>query len=297
MNSSPELRARLSLISSMLIFGTIGVFVRYIPLPSSMIAAVRALVGTVFLLLVIRLKGQRLSLASIKKNIGILAVSSICMAFNWILLFEAYRYTTVATATLCYYLAPVFVVLASPFLLKERLTMSKALCSLAALVGMLLVSGVLEGNVSGSDNLRGVLFGLGAAVLYATVILLNKRLKDISSYDQTSMQLGISALVLIPYVLLTESPAAVLSLDGRGLLLLLAVGIVHTGLAYALYFGSMRHLRAQTIALYSYVDPVAAILISALFLRESMGLMDVLGALLVLGSTFLSEQLDRKNKK
>lgn len=279
---------KLSLSLSMVIFGTIGLFVRYIPLPSAVIAFVRATVGVVFLLAVMALRKQKPDFAAIKKNGWKLFFSSFVMAFNWILLFEAYRYTTVATATLCYYFAPIFVTLASPFVLGEKLTGRKCLCILVALVGMVLVSGVLDTGISDLSELTGVLLGLGAAVLYATVILINKKLTDISAYDRTVSQLGIAAVVMAVYLLVTGPEISGLTVSGG--IMLLVVGVIHTGFAYWLYFGSLEKIPAQTAAIFSYLDPVVAILLSATLLQEGMTLAGAVGAVLILGATFVSEK-------
>lgn len=281
-------KEKLKALSAMVLFGTIGLFVRYINLPSSVIAFVRGLVGMLFLLAVVLVGGNRISRTAIKKNLLWLLLSGSCLGLNWILLFEAYRFTTVATATLCYYLAPIIVIVLSPFLLKERLTKRKAFCTLVALIGMVLVSGVVENGLPAPAEARGIFFGIGAAVLYAGIMLLNKRLKDISAYDKTVVQLGVSALILLPYCLFTVELSE-LSLSPLVLVLLLLVGIVHTGVTYLLYFGSMGHLNAQTVAIISYVDPIVAVLISIFILGEGMRLSGVLGAVLVLGAAFISE--------
>jgi len=282
--------ARLALVTSMVIFGTIGLFRRYIPLPSSMIAMMRGLIGAAFLLVLMMIRRSRPDGAAIRRNLALLVVSGAVLGFNWILLFEAYRYTTVATATLCYYMAPMIVVLLSPVLLGERLTCAKLLCVLAALGGMALVSGVLDAGFAAAE-LKGAALGLGAAALYAGVILLNKRLGDVSAYDRTVMQLCAAAVVLLPYVLLTEDMSAVQMNAGSAAMLLL-VGVLHTGVAYALYFGSMSSLRAQTVAIMSYIDPVVAILVSWLVLGEALGMIGAAGAMLVLGAAFISERCE-----
>ena len=283
-------KAKLELIASMFIFGTIGIFVRHIPLPSSMIALVRGFVGAFFVLLFVYLKKSKLDNAAIRKNFVMLALSGAFIGINWILLFESYHYTTVATATLCYYMQPIFVILASPILLKEKLTPKKVICVLVALVGMVFVSGVLQTGIPALSEAKGILYGLGAALFYATVVLMNKKITNISAYDKTIMQLGMGAIVLSPYVMLTQDFAtATLSMTPSLWALLLFVGLVHTGVAYALYFDSMKDLKAQTIAIFSYIDPIVAIILSALLLKESMGLYGVIGAVLVLGSTFISE--------
>lgn len=277
--------ARLKIISAMVIFGTIGIFRKYIPLDSSLIALVRGGVGTLFLLLVVFLSRTRLNKPAIRRNFLLLAISGAAIGVNWILLFESYRYTSVATATLCYYMAPIFVMLLSPIILKQKLGRRKLICVGAALLGMVLVSGVLE---SSGGSFTGVLLGLGAAAFYASVILMNQFIRDIPAYDKTILQLGSASVVLLPYVLLTVDFAAQ-TVSPLSLIMLLLVGIIHTGIAYWLYFGGMKDLPAQTVALLSYLDPVVAILLSALLLGEPMTLMSGIGAMLVLGATAMSE--------
>ena len=273
---------------SMFIFGTIGLFRRWIELPSSLVAMARGAIGMLFLLLVLRLRGEKLDRAAICRSLLPLCLSSAALGINWILLFEAYNYTTVATATLCYYFAPMFIILASPLILRERLTARKLVCVFAALAGMVFVSGVLKAGFSGTSELKGVALGLCAAVLYAFIVILNKRLTDLPAYDRTILQLGLSAVVLLPYVLLTE-PVGELRFTAASLALLLVVGVVHTGLAYALYFGSLQQVKAQTAAILSYIDPVVAVLLSALLLRERMDVSGVVGAVLVIGAALVSE--------
>lgn len=286
MNNNKE---KMMMIGAMTIFGTIGIFRKYIPLPSSLLALARGMIGTAFLLLlVLVIKRDKLSTEAIKRNLGFLVVSGAFIGFNWILLFEAYQYTTVATATLCYYMAPVIVVLVSPFLFKERLTPLKALCVAVALAGMVFVSGIPQSGFGGISELKGILLGLGAATLYAIVVILNQYIKDISAYDKTIMQLGTAAIAILPYTLLTENFADI-TFTPVAVCMLFFVGIVHTGIAYTLYFGSMSGLKTQTIALFSYIDPVVAIILSAIILQENIGLWGVIGAVMVLGSTMVSE--------
>ncbi len=271
---------------AMFIFGTIGIFVRHIPLPSGFIAFFRGIMGTVFLLAVMLISKKKLDFAAIKKNLWLLIISGVFIGINWILLFEAYRFTTVATATLCYYLSPVFVILASPLVLKEKLTVKKIICIICALIGIVLVSGVAENGIVGG---KGILLGCGAAVFYASVVLLNKRMKDIESYDMTVIQLFSAAVTILPYSLFTEDIAAQ-AFSPKAVIMLLIVGAVHTGLAYVLYFGSVKKLPAQTAAIFSYIDPVVAIILSALLLSEPLTVFGIIGALLILGSTFVASK-------
>lgn len=280
--------AKRDLIFSVSVFGTIGIFVRWIGLPSSVIALVRGAVGAAFLLLLARFRHAPIDRAALRRRWQLLLLSAAMMSFNWITLFEAYRYTTVATATLCYYMAPIFVTLISPVLLKERLTARKLLCVFLALAGMVFVSGVPQSGLPGPSETKGILLALCSAALYAGVILINKYLAGVPAYDRTLLQLACAAAVMIPYILLTEDLSA-MSVTSLGAVLLLIVAVFHTGWCYALYFGSMTVLSAQTVALFSYIDPIVAILLSALLLREPLGWSGILGAALVLGSTLVSE--------
>lgn len=284
-----QIKSRNRLILSMCIFGTIGILRRYIPLSSSLVALVRGIIGSGFLLLVLLLSRKSLDRQAMRKNLPLLSLSGAAIGFNWILLFEAYNYTSVATATLCYYLAPILVILASPLVLKEQLTKKSIVCTIAALIGMVLVSGVVETGFSGLSELKGILLGIGAAVLYASVILMNKKITGIPAYDKTILQLATASIALAPYVLLTEDFSAI-SMTPLAAILLLVAGIVHTGFAYWLYFGSMNDLPSRTVALLSYIDPILAIVLSMVLLREPMTLAAAVGAVLILGAAYISEK-------
>lgn len=277
------------MLLSMLIFGTIGIFVKLVPLPSSVIALTRALIGATLIALVMFAGKKPLHREAIRKNLRFLLPAGAALGFNWILLFEAYRYTTVAVATLCYYMAPVFVILLSPLVLKEKLSKTKLLCVAAALAGTALISGASGGGAGG----RGVLLGLCAALFYCAIVLLNRGVRDLPALETTLCQLAVSALVMLPYVLLTQRGAA-LDFSLRTVLLVLVLGVVHTGLAYLLFFGAAAKLPAQTTAILSYIDPVTAIVLSAWLLRQPMSVPQVCGAVLILGSTLAGELLDKK---
>lgn len=280
-------KSYVALIGSMLIFGTLGVVRRYVPLSSAMLALCRGALGSVFLLIFVLVRGGKLKLPERKATLWLVLTGAI-MGLNWMLLFEAYSYTTVAAATMCYYMQPTIVILLSPLVFRERLSGRKLACAAAAIIGMLFVSGVLSGGIGQVRDIRGIAFGLGAAALYAAVIILNKKVVVEDIYAKTVIQLAGAALVMIPYVLLTEGvPELTLTATDIGMVLL--VGIVHTGITYALYFGSMQRLKAQTVAVMSYIDPVFALLLSAAVLHESLTPLGIVGAVLIIGSAIISE--------
>lgn len=275
---------------AMTIFGTIGLFVKFIELPSTVIALSRGALGTLFLLLVLKLLKRRINTASVKSNFKHLVIAGVALGLNWIFLFEAYRLTSVATATLAYYMAPIILILLSPILLHERVPVGKWICVICALFGMSLISGVWEG----SENvaLDGITMGLIAACFYASVVINNKFLKGLDPYDSSIVQLAVAAIVLLPYVLFTVD-FSVLKPDTTTIGLTLAVGILHTGVAYWLYFSALPKLEAARIAIFSYIDPAIAILLSVFVLMEPMTTAGVIGAVLILGAALASEFVER----
>ena len=269
------------LLISYIIFGTIGLFVKFIPLPSAVIAAFRGICGALFIYIYMLITKKRIESREIKSNALILAFSGLAIGFNWIFLFEAYRYTSIATATLCYYMAPVFVMIAAPFVLKEKIRLKNIVCIIIAVIGMVLVSGASFGD---KRELLGVLLGLAAATLYAFVIICNKKMGDIASETRALSQLLIAGVTVLPYTLLTVKVNE-LSADKTGILLLIIIGIVHTGFAYVLNLGTVAKVPAGTVAVLSYTDPVVAIILEAVVLTTLPSLSVICGAVLILGAT------------
>lgn len=279
---------------AMLIFGSIGLFVRTLPFTSSQIALARGLIGSAFLFVSSFIFKKGLSYKRIRNNLKVLLPLGIMLGFNWILLFQAYRYTSIANATVSYYCAPVIVMLLTPVLFKEPLTRTNVLCIFAAMAGMVCISGA--GGALDRQNLIGIAYGFGGAVFYAAIVLTNKFLKDISDFESAFTQLFIAALALLPYVLLTDGiPLA--GASAGAVLLLILVGVVHTGFSYLLYFASLPRLDSRTIATFSYIDPISAILLSSLFLAEPMTLVQAAGAVLILGATLVNEMVGMRNAR
>ena len=282
--------ANLKIVTSMLIFGTIGLVRRNIPYSSAMIAFFRGAVAAAILFLirfimVKRSLQQKPDRTVLKRSIILLIVSGAMIGINWILLFEAYRFTTIAVATISYYMAPVFTIIASIFLLKEKLTARKAICVATALTGMVFVSGVLETGISG---IKGVLLGLGAALLYSGVVILNKKIDGVDGIDRTIIQMGAAAIAVLPYWLIIEDFSSII-ISTEPVLLLLTAAVICTALPYSLYFSAIQKVPAQTAAILSYIDPVVAVLISALLLKEGMSLLTLIGVVLVMGAAMISE--------
>lgn len=284
---NPTKRARLSLILSMTIFGTLAPFVRNVSVSSGELALYRAVLATILIGTFLLVTGQKLPRKSLGIELFLLLSSGIAMGFNWILLFEAYKYTTVAISTLSYYFAPVIVTIVCPFLFKEKLTGKQILCFVLSTAGLSLVIGIHNLGKGGNDTI-GILFGLGAAVLYATVILLNKFIKGVTGIHRTFLQFVAAILVLIPYVAFTGG-FHLSSLNGTGWICLLVVGLVHTGITYCLYFSSLKELPGQETAILSYIDPLVAVIIGVVVLGEPLSWQQLAGGAMILGFTLWNE--------
>lgn len=274
------------LITSMAIFGTIGLFVRNISVSSGELALYRAVLAILLIGAFLLITKQKISFANIKKDVFLLLLSGVAMGINWILLFEAYKYTTVSVATLSYYFAPVIVTAVCPILFKEKLTKKQILCFIMSTLGLVMITGI--GDTGEEGNFIGILFGLGAAVFYATVILLNKFIKNVEGIHRTFLQFVAAVVTLLPYVLLT-SGITLGNLNSIGWVSLLVIGLVHTGLTYCMYFSSLKEMPGQQVAILSYIDPLVAVLMSVTVLGEDISALQIIGGILILGFTLLNE--------
>ena len=279
-------------ISSRAVFGTLGLFVRNISVSSGELALYRAILAALLILVYLAVTKQKIPFREIKKEIPLLLLSGIAMGFNWILLFQAYKYTTVSVATLSYYFAPVIVTVACPILFKEKMTAQSWICFAMSTVGIVLITGIGDTS-SGSNHLLGIAFGLGAACLYATVILINKFIKKVDGIHRTFLQVLAAVIVLIPYVGFT-SGVTLSSMKPIGWVCLLVVGLVHTGITYCLYFSSLKEMTGQKAAILSYIDPLVAVLVSVTILGEELTILQAIGGLLILGFTLWNEIPSKK---
>lgn len=287
-------RSTWMLMASMFIFGTLSPFVRNISVTSGELALYRAILAALCIGVYLLIRRQPIHFRAIKKELLLLLLSGGAMGFNWILLFEAYKYTTVSVATLSYYFAPVLVTAACPILFREKLTRKQVLCFVMSTIGLVLIT--ITGDVTaGGRDLIGIAFGLGAAVLYASVVLLNKFIKNVAGIHRTFLQFLAAILVLSPYVACTGG-VTLGGMNVTGWVCLLVVGIVHTGITYCLYFSSLRDLPGQKAAILSYIDPLVAVIISVTVLGEAMGPLQILGGALILGFTLWNELPGGKGK-
>nr|WP_321297894.1 EamA family transporter [uncultured Sphaerochaeta sp.] len=268
-------------VLSMVIFGTIGAFVRVIGLSSPLIAFYRGLLGTLYFLPSMRSwitnQPDLLSLWLYRRK---LLLSAFLLAGNWILLFEAFRNTTIAIASLLYYTAPLLVLLFSRIGSKERIPMRTLISLVSSFFGMVLLC-----NVEGNDGYsgKGVLFGMGAALCYAGLIMVNRSLKELPEEHTTPIQLALSTLVLAPYLFLFELesffPTRVV-----GWAALAILGFVHSGFGFLLFFQGVKTVEPKKIAILGYLDPLVSVLISVFLFQEILTQWQIVGSLILIVS-------------
>ncbi len=278
---------RIKYIIAVVLYGTIGMFLRQVSLPSEIVVLCRGTLGALFICAYLKSRGRRIDRSAIRANRSWLLLSGVCLGLNWIFLFAAYIHTTVAIASLCNYMAPIIVVLIAPLALREPLDKRKIPCVFAAFIGIILVSGFWKGEAGGSF---GILMGAAAAACFVVIVICNRKMRGINAYDKAVVQLAVSALTVLPYVLIRNCGAS-LDWNARSVVIILLLGLIHTGAAYCLYFSGMASLPVQTVAVLGYLEPVVAVLCSALLLQEKMGLAGWIGAILVLGAAVIGERM------
>lgn len=288
------LRERILFVLAVVLYGTIGLFLRFVDLPSEAVAFYRGCIGGTFILAYKLIRKEKPDFGAVRSNLVWLLISGVALGLNWIFLFAAYVTTTVAVASLCNYMAPVFVILLTPFVLKERLDPRKIPCVIAALVGIVLVSGVFGGEIG---NPLGILYGLLGALCFTVLVFCNRKLRGISALDRSVIQLFVSALTILPYMLIHNAGRFPFPTDLRSGLIVLMLGVLHTGVAYCFYFNGIAVLPIQTIAILGYLEPVVSVICSAVFLGEALGLPGWIGAALILGAAVVSERIPAKTEK
>ena len=278
----------------MVIFGTNGLIVANISLGSAEIVLMRTFLGSLFLLAIVLVK-RSFSFADLKADLIPATIGGAALGLNWVLLFSAYRSAGVGLSTLTYYCGPIIVLALSPVLFREKLTWNKLLAIIAVAVGMFCITGDIK---PGSDVQTGILFGGGAALLYASLIVANKRVKRLSGLNCAMYELIVAFFVVLIYLLASNVKLPVIP-AAEDIVWVLAIGLVNTGLAYYLYFSSLQKLPGQTVALVCYIDPLTALLVSGAFLGEKLFAVQIAGAVLILGGACLGELKFKKteNKK
>lgn len=286
------MKAYIKFISAMLIFGSVGIFVKNISISSVEIVVCRTVIASLYLFLIMAFSKKKFNIFYLRKNIIPLFFSGLFLGLNWLFLFVAYKNTSVSMATVLYYLAPIIVVFMSPFVLKEKINFYKAFGIFLSLFGIILVK---SKGAEDSQEILGIVSGLAAAFFYALLMIFNKFIKGLSSIETTLVQLLIATTILLPYAFYSHNGSwGMVQSDWIPILI---VGIVHTGTACLLYFSAMKDISSQSIALISYIDPLSALCFSMIFLNEKLSLIQLIGAVFIFFGPLLGEGLFKLRRR
>ncbi|MCO5388357.1 DMT family transporter [Desulfosporosinus sp.] len=271
-------------IAALLLFGSNGIVASYISLSSYEIVFTRALIGSLLLTLIFIFSKQKVRFWKNKSHLLYLIISGVAMGASWMFLYEAYAQIGVSIATLAYYCGPVIVMILSPVLFKEKMSSAKLLGFLVVLIGMFCVNGqaLSEGRTS-----WGLICGILSAIMYAIMVVFNKKAVSVTGLENSMWQLIMSFITVGIFLSLKQGFSVNIGLDNLAPILLL--GIVNTGIACYFYFSSIGNLPVQTVAICGYLEPLSALLFSAALLGETLSFVQIVGAVLILGGAAFGE--------
>ena len=278
--------AYLKYIISVLLFGTNGIAASMIDLSSVEVVFFRSTIGAALLTAIFFLKGNKFRLGEHRRDAACIIASGVSMAAGWMLLFEAYDHIGVSLSVLINYTGPAIVIALAPILFKEKLTKVKVLAFLCAAAGVFLITGEVL-----SDGLTA--WGLTCAILsafcYAATVSLNKLSVNITGLRNATLQLLVCAACVAVFLLLKQGPH--IAVTASDIIPILWLGLLNTGIGCYLYFSSLNKLSAQTIAIWGYIEPMSAVVLSAFILHETMSGLQWAGAVLIIGSAVMGELL------
>ena len=282
--------AYISYILALLLFGSNGIIASYINLTSTEIVLYRTLIGSLLLLFLFMVNRNKWSFHKNKKHFFFLILSGISMGLSWMFLYEAYNRIGVSVSSLLYYCGPVIVMALSPVVFKEKLTHHKLTGFLAVFIGIILVNGNL---VNSANNFWGIFCGAMSALMYSFMVIFNKKATNISGLENSLLQLTVSCITVAVFVLFKGNFS--FYIPQSILLPLLFLGIVNTGIGCFLYFSKLEKLPVQSVSILGYLEPLSAVVLSVIILNETMNIIQVTGALLVLGGAVFAEVGNHRN--
>ncbi len=273
----------LKIIIAMTIWGSIGLFVRTSGLSPFEVAFFRAFIASICLIFIDKVFYKNKEVVN-KKEVMLLLLCGVLMGLNWVLLFTAYQYTTISIASICYDFAPIFVVMLASIFLKEKITPKTIVCIGFSLVGLFMIASNTGTSTGNSQHIKGILFAMSGAILYSLVVVISLTIKNVSSIKISTYQMVASSIVLLPFVIQSN---IFFNLKLNAIPIILILGIVHTCLAYILYFSGMKKTKANTVAILGYIEPITAVVLSFIVLHEPLTTMQIIGGVIVLGSTYV----------
>lgn len=285
------IKDKLMLIVAMFLFGSLGVIVTNSNLLSTEITMFRGIIGGLFVFLFARITKKETRKSTLKEKMFSIAIG-VLIGINWILLFEAYKYLSVSLATILYYMAPFILIIYGIVLFKEKIKLVQIICLLLAIIGVYFI---MDNPLFGSTQYIGVVFALVAAIIYASVVSVNKFLSDVPVFEKVGIQLLSAGMFIAPYVAIQNNFSFSYTNDQWFTLLML--GVLHTGIAYTFVYIAITRLKSSTIAIMSYVDPLSAVLFAFLLLQERLYFIQWLGVIIIMIALSIHERFILSFKK
>ena len=281
-------KAFIKYLCALLLFGLNGIVASQISMTSYEIVFLRTLIGSVFLAVLFLLTKEKLTIKKHPRDLVFIVVSGIAMGTSWMFLYEAYQQIGVSLSSLLYYCGPVIVMILSPLIFKEKLTLPKILGFIIVLGGVFLVNG--KAAISGGNS-WGLFCGGMSALMYFMMVTFNKQSKNITGMENSLIQTAVSFLTVAVFVGFKQH--FVMSIPAEDWIWILILGLVNTGLGCYLYFSPLAKLPVQTVAVCGYLEPLSAVIFAALILGETMTLFQILGAVSIIGGAMIGELLGR----
>ncbi|MEU2716146.1 DMT family transporter [Streptomyces sp. NPDC007205] len=274
---TPELKGTAQLTTAMMLSGTLGVFVVESGAPPFDVVFFRVLFGALALGGYVAARGWLRDHGFTPRTLGLAVLGGVFIVFNWVLLFQSYKNTSISVATVVYHTQPFYVVLLGALLFRERLTAAKAGWIGVAFAGLILVSGVTPGDFArGGSYLTGIGQALAAALLYGLSTLVTKRITGVRPHLIALVQVLVGIPLLLPF-----ADFGAMSGTGWGWGWLAGLGLIHTGVMYVLMYAAYAKLPTSKIAVLAFVYPAVAMVMDWAVYGHHIGLVQALGVPLI----------------
>lgn len=284
---------RIKLVLVMIIWGSLGVFTRSIPLSALSLAFLRAFIALPVLFVVMKMKkADKVKWQQLIPYI----ISGVLLGFGWLSLFYGFKHTSISSAVMIYNMCPVYVMIAAPLVLKETISKIQIAVIFISFFGLFLIVGH---DLSEGSGYVGLALSAVSGVFYAVIVLINRSIKTrVDNQTATFAQILTAMIVLLPFVLIDGNIFTVVHLNVVAVTYTVLLGVLHTGVAYTLFFSLYAHMKSVEIVSYSFLEPLFGILFSVIFVGETLTFPQIIGGILILGSTYIGEMLkDRKSAK
>lgn len=273
---------------SLVIMGSQGIVASFSSLPSMHLVFTRTVIGSIVLLIVCALHKYKFKCLKNRKEAICLFLSGFSLGAGWIFLYQAYAIIGVSISTLLYYLGPMIALVLSPIIFKEKLTKAQVLGIIISFLGAVLLNGKIAGDPT---KIHGIILGILSGVSYALMLIFNKNVKTASGMENTTIQI-VASFILITIFLLFNGGIHI-HIEGKEWFPVLWIGLINTCLACYFYYKTIPRLPISTIAIFSYLDPVSAVILSAVILGETLSIIQIIGVVLVIGGAAFSQLYKR----